>query len=66
MVAPTLDLLLSHGYEFAYIDSRVWEDLSPEVQNAAGLDAACIVTLAEAWDDSHVNFRRMLDLRSCP
>lgn len=66
MAAPTLDLLRSHGYEFAYIDSRVWEDLSPEVQNAAGLDAACIVILAEAWDDSHVNFRRMLDLRSCP
>jgi hypothetical protein len=66
MVAPTLDLLLSHGYEFVYIDIRVWEDLSLEVQNAAGLDAACIVTLAEAWDDSHVNFRRMLDLRSCP
>jgi hypothetical protein len=66
MAEPRLDLLLSHGYEFAYIDSRVWEDLSPEVQDAAGLDAACIVILAEAWDDSHVNFRRMLDLRSCP
>jgi hypothetical protein len=26
----------------------------------------CVETLAEVWDNSHVNFRRMLDLRSCP
>ncbi|MEX1248614.1 MAG: hypothetical protein WEA61_09030 [Anaerolineales bacterium] len=66
MAAPDLDLLLGSGYDFAYIDSRWWDDLSPEVQSAAGLDAACVVTLVEVWDNSHVNFRRMLDLRSCP
>jgi len=66
MAAPMLDLLISERYDFAYIDSRVWEDLSPEVQDAAGLDAVCVQTLAEVWDNSHVNFRRMLDLRSCP
>jgi len=66
MAAPKLDLLISERYDFAYIDSRVWEDLSPEVQDAAGLDAVCVQTLAEVWDNSHVNFRRMLDLRSCP
>jgi hypothetical protein len=63
---PSLELMLKEGYNYAYIDSRWWDDLSPEVQAAAGLDAACIVTLAESWDNSRVNFRRMLDLRSCP
>jgi hypothetical protein len=62
---PSLDLLLSQDYDFAYIDSRWWQNLAPEVQSAAGFEAACVVTLAEVWDNSHVNFRRLLDLRSC-
>ncbi|MEX2162096.1 MAG: hypothetical protein WD751_09290 [Anaerolineales bacterium] len=66
MAAPQLPLLLSRGYDFAYIDSRWWDDLTSAVQDAAGLDGACIVTFAEVWDNSHVNFRRMLDLRACP
>jgi hypothetical protein len=65
MRAPSLDLLLENDYDFAYIDSRVWDDLAPEVQAASGLDAECVVTFAEVWDNSHVNFRRMLDLRPC-
>jgi hypothetical protein len=65
MAAPTLAGLLAEGYDFAYMDSRVWENLPPEIQANAGLDAACVVTLAEVWDNSHVNFRRMLDLRHC-
>lgn len=66
MAAPTLELLLSENYDFAYIDSRWWQNLTPEVQGAAGLDAACVITFSEVWDNSHVSFRRMLDLRSCP
>jgi hypothetical protein len=65
MTTPTLSGILTAGYDFAYIDSRWWENLAPEVQQASGLDESCIVTLAEVWDNSHVNFRRMLDLRSC-
>lgn len=63
--APSLDGLIAEGYDFAYIDSRWWENLAPEIQATAGLDAACIVVTAEVWDNSHVNFRRMLDLRPC-
>jgi hypothetical protein len=63
--APSLASLRSAGYDFLYIDSRWWDDFSPEVLAAAGLDAACVTTLAEVWDNSHVNYRRFLDLRSC-
>jgi hypothetical protein len=63
--APILDSLVALGYDFVLIDSRWWDDLSPEIQLASGLDAACVVTFAEVWDNSHVNFRRMLDLRAC-
>ncbi|MEX2143236.1 MAG: hypothetical protein WD740_01465, partial [Anaerolineales bacterium] len=66
MSAPTLGLLIANDYDFAFIDSRWWQNLSAEVQAAAGLDAACVLTMAESWDNSRVNFRRMLDLRSCP
>lgn len=65
MANPSLESLLLAGYDFAYIDSRVWDDLLPEIQSASGLDADCVVTFAEVWDNSHVNFRRMLDLRPC-
>jgi len=65
MSEPSLEILLANDYDFAYIDSRVWDDLSPEIQSASGLDADCVVTFAEVWDNSHVNFRRMLDLRPC-
>lgn len=65
MGVPTLENLLTNGYDFAYIDSRVWDDLTPEIQAASGLDADCVVTFAEVWDNSRVNFRRMLDLRPC-
>ncbi|MCL5429082.1 MAG: hypothetical protein M1347_04665 [Chloroflexi bacterium] len=65
MATPSLERLLAGGYDFAYIDSRVWDDLAPEIQAASGLDTDCVVTFAEVWDNSHVNFRRMLDLRPC-
>lgn len=63
--APNLDSLVALGYDFILIDSRWWDDLSPEMQLASGFDAACVETFAEVWDNSHVNFRRMLDLRAC-
>jgi hypothetical protein len=65
MREPSLELLLANDYDFAYIDSRVWDDLTPEIQAASELDAVCVVVFAEVWDNSHVNFRRMLDLRPC-
>jgi hypothetical protein len=65
MISPSLEVLLDHDYDFAYIDSRVWDDLSLETQAASGLNAECVVTFAEVWDNSHINFRRMLDLRPC-
>lgn len=65
MAAPNLAGFLAEGYDFAYIDSRVWENLPPDIQANTGFDDACVVTLAEVWDNSHVNFRRMLDLRHC-
>lgn len=63
--APTLENI-HRWFDMAYIDSRWWDDLSPEIQTQSGLDASCVVTLAEVWDNSHVNFRRLLDLRACP
>jgi hypothetical protein len=62
---PSLANLLKWQYDYIYIDSRGWDALSPEIREAAGLDAACVVVAAEVWDNSHVNFRRLLDLRDC-
>jgi hypothetical protein len=62
---PNVQALRANGYNFLYIDSRWWDNLAPEVQAQSGIDDACVVLFAEAWDNSHVNYRRMLDLRSC-
>lgn len=62
---PSLEALLGRGFEFFYIDSRWWDNLPPDIQTAAGLDAPCVLTFAEVWDNSHVNYRRLLDLRLC-
>jgi hypothetical protein len=64
-VDPNLANLLRWKYEFIYIDSRWWDTLPPEVTRATGLDDACVQVAAEVWDNSHVNFRRLLDLRNC-
>lgn len=63
----TLDLekLSRWYYDYLYIDSRWWEALPPETRESAGLDAACVLTVAEVWDNSHVNYRRLLDLQAC-
>jgi hypothetical protein len=63
--APTLQNLLKRHFDMVYIDSRWWDDLPAEMQAQASLDASCVETLAEVWDNSHVNFRRLLDLRGC-
>lgn len=63
--APTLEKVHT-WFDMIYIDSRWWDDLSPEMQAQTGLDAACVVAVAEVWDNSRVNFRRLLDLRGCP
>ncbi|HSS96407.1 MAG TPA: hypothetical protein VLK33_05235, partial [Terriglobales bacterium] len=63
--APTL-VNVHKWFDMIYIDSRWWDDLPPDVQAQSGLDDACVITVAEVWDNSHVNFRRLLDLRGCP
>lgn len=60
---PTLEALIDQQYDFVLVDSRRWDDLSPESQ--AELDASCIEIFAEVWDNSRANFRRMLDLKNC-
>ena len=62
---PMLAELLAQNFDFIYIDSRWWSNLTPEIQAQSGLVSACIETFAEVWDNSRVNFRRMLDLRPC-
>ncbi|MQC26800.1 MAG: hypothetical protein DWG76_05045 [Chloroflexi bacterium] len=62
-VAPTLDGLLSGGFEFVFVDSRDWKNWPLDSQT--DLRAPCIEVFAEVWDNSGVNFRRILDLRPC-
>jgi hypothetical protein len=63
--APTLQNLLKWHFDMVYIDSRWWDGLPAKMQAQASLDASCVETLAEVWDNSHVNFRRLMDLRGC-
>jgi hypothetical protein len=60
---PTLVGLLAEGYDYVLVDSRRWDDLSPASQ--AELEADCIEIFAEVWDNSGLNFRRILDLKNC-
>ncbi|MCW5875362.1 MAG: hypothetical protein KIS85_00650 [Anaerolineales bacterium] len=62
---PTLQELKLFSYDFYYIDSRVWEELDPEIRATSHLDDECVVTFAEVWDNARINYRRMLDLRAC-
>lgn len=61
--APRLQELLQHNYQYVFVDSRWWNNLPPESQQE--FDADCVEISAEVWDNSGVNFRRMLDLRGC-
>lgn len=61
--APRLQELLKRNYKYVFVDSRWWNNLSPESQ--AEFEADCVEVSAEVWDNSRVNFRRMLDLRGC-
>ncbi|MCW5855570.1 MAG: hypothetical protein KIT46_05925 [Anaerolineales bacterium] len=63
--APRLADLLQYGYNFYYLDSRGWERLDSALRAASGFEAACVTTFAEVWDNAHINYRRMLDLRAC-
>ncbi len=60
---PNLDSLISLDFQYVVIDSRRWDDLSPELQVV--YDAECIELYAEVWDNSRVNFRRILDIQAC-
>ncbi len=62
---PSLEKFQLHYLDYLYVDSRWWNDLPEEVRANSNLDAACVVTLAEVWDNARVNFRRLLDLSNC-
>ncbi|MCW5874705.1 MAG: hypothetical protein KIS88_08700 [Anaerolineales bacterium] len=62
---PTLELLRLYQYDYLYIDSRWWQSLPEEMRLNTGLQNDCVVTLSEVWDNSHVNFRRLLDVSAC-
>lgn len=62
---PSLEKLLLWKYEYLYQDSRWLNTLPAEVLSNLGLEADCVVTVAEVWDNSRVNFRRLLDLTAC-
>jgi len=62
-VAPNLDGLLEREFDYVLVDSRRLDNLSPE--SRAELDASCIEIFAEVWDNSGVNFRRIIDLKDC-
>jgi hypothetical protein len=62
---PSLDALLAAKFDYFYIDSRWYDDLPEEIRANAGFDDACVKIVAEVWDNSHVNYRRLLDLRAC-
>lgn len=59
----SLDILLEQGYDFVLIHNRWPEDLPESAY--ADLEQACVQIYAEVWDSSHVNFRRIYDLRGC-
>ena len=60
---PDLESFIDHDFQYLVIDSRQWDDLSPDLQ--AVYDAECIELYAEVWDNSRVNFRRVLDIQAC-
>lgn len=60
---PHLQEFLDRRFKYIFIDSRWWNNLAPELQQE--FEADCIEVSAEVWDNSGVNFRRMLDLRAC-
>lgn len=62
---PSIPVMVSAGFDYFFIDSRWFDGLPEEIQAAAGLEDACVKTVAEVWDNSHVNYRRLLDLQDC-
>lgn len=62
---PSLEAIRSYGFDYVYIDSRWWGNIPAAARANANLDAGCVVTVAEVWDNSRVNFRRLLDLSNC-
>lgn len=62
---PTLEMLRLHSFDHIYIDSRWWNSLPAEIRASSDLDAECIETRAEVWDNARVNYRRLLDLSNC-
>ncbi len=63
--SPTLDTLTLYEYDYLYIDSRWWQTQPESVRADNGLESACVVTLTEVWDNSRVNYRKLLDLSAC-
>ncbi len=60
---PNLAEFIKRDFQYIVIDSRRWDDLSPDLQEVYNAD--CIELYAEVWDNSRVNFRRILDIQGC-
>ncbi len=63
LVSPRLSVLLDHGFEFVFVDSRWWNNLDPVSQRQ--LEDPCISVLAEAREEGGIKFVEILDLRGC-
>lgn len=64
---PSVENLQRWYYDYIYIDNRWWQKLpaAPFTLAEMGLEASCVQTVAEVWDNSHTNFRRLLDITKC-
>jgi hypothetical protein len=67
--APSPDRLKAAGFEYAYFDSDYWESLTPGQR--AAFNVPCVKLIAQAdgihsLSDYTKDFRRLLDVASCP
>jgi hypothetical protein len=61
--SPTLSLLISNGFDFVFVDSAWWRQISPASRQE--LENGCISIFAETVPGTFGQFLRILDLRNC-
>jgi len=62
---PSPAALRAYGYDYIYWDFKYWDRLKPEVQQRF-TDACVRLVKQEEWKETPYDFRRLLDIRSCP
>jgi hypothetical protein len=60
---PSVDLLISDGFDYVYFDEAWWSGLSSQSQ--AALSDPCVKTVAQEVDRTGDHFRRLIDVSSC-